>query len=163
MLIWTQLLIYISLLVVHPFHVSVCEIEFNAEQQSLEVQQSIFADDLEHALQSTYGLSKLDIMSKAAHDKNEEWIKKYVREHLIFEVAEKTLAFNWIGYQLQGHNIQCYFEFTNIPLASTIQVTNQILLPQFPKQKNMLHYKASDEIETTVLNRRKNSVTLSIP
>ena len=65
---------------IHPFYVSVTEINHNASEKSLEMSFKFFTDDFEHVLEKS-NKAQLDILSdkeKAAFDK---YIPLYVSKH----------------------------------------------------------------------------------
>ena len=41
----------------HPFHVSVCDVDFNEETKSIQLSQRIFLDDFEQALNKKYEIN----------------------------------------------------------------------------------------------------------
>ncbi|MEO1098652.1 MAG: DUF6702 family protein, partial [Bacteroidota bacterium] len=47
--------------ILHPLHVSVCEIEYDSNKKSLEIIQRIFLDDLESEIRLDLNQPELDI------------------------------------------------------------------------------------------------------
>ena len=48
----------------HPFHVSVCDVDFKEESKSIQVSQRIFLDDLEKALNEKYDINLVHDLRK---------------------------------------------------------------------------------------------------
>ena len=88
-------LFYTSL---HPFHISITDIEFDEEAKSVEIAQKIFTDDFEDAL-NAYSSEKIDLISEDEKEANDVLIKKYVTEKIRFEINGKPVDFEFLGTQ----------------------------------------------------------------
>ena len=137
----------------HPFYVSVTEINQNATEKSLEISCKFFADDFEHTLEKAFK-TQLDIISdkdKASFDK---FIPDYVGKHFSLLVDGKPVKLSYVGYEKEKESVYCYFEITNIPAVKRLDVANNLLYEHTQEQINIMHIS---------INGKRQSSKLSYP
>src|SRR4051812_35859485 len=92
---------------VHPFYVSVTEINHNAKEGELEISCKMFADDFENTLKTEYKIS-FDI----AHPKNqkqaESMVSAYLQKHLQLKINGNPVTMQFVGYEIENEAIWCY-------------------------------------------------------
>jgi hypothetical protein len=137
----------------HPFHVSVCDVEFNEKNHSLEISQRIFLDDLEEALRKKSGWTTLDVVSPSDKKRFDVLMKEFVLENLSVEVNNKPVKLSYLGHELESDAIWCYLEVTGVNNLSTIGVENSVLIDTFPDQVNLVHIKKDGKIRSLKLYR----------
>lgn len=136
---------------VHPFHVSVVEIEHNAGEKSLEISCKIFTDDFETTLAKNYN-AKVDLINPPNKAAMDTLVKKYILSHLSVKANGKPLVFNYIGYENESEAAYGYIEVTNIPSVSKLEITNTILFDKFDDQVSIMHVKVNGNRKSTKLN-----------
>lgn len=123
----------------HKFHVSKCLVEFNEQEQALQMSMHIFLDDLEEALKRK-GADDLFICTKMEAENAETFIAQYIATNFVLEVNGEPLAFEFLGKEpsedLQG--VWCYMEILNVSSLKDLKITNNILLEVFDDQKNVI-------------------------
>ena len=137
----------------HPFHVSVCDVEFNDKTKSLEISQRIFLDDLEEALRKKSGWTTLDVVNPTDKKRFDALIKEFVMENLSLEINNKSVKLSYLGHELESDAIWCYLEVTGVNNLSTIGVENSVLINTFPDQVNLVHIKKDGKIRSLKLYR----------
>lgn len=138
---------------VHPFYVSVTEINQNAAEKSLEISCKFFADDFEQTLEKAYK-TQLNISSdkdKASFDKI---IPDYIAKHFALAVDGKPVKLNYVGYEKEKESVYCYFELTNTPTVKRIDLTSNLLYELTQEQINIIHI---------TVNGKRQSSKLSYP
>lgn len=148
-----QLLLFISVWVAHPFHVSVCEINVNPENESLEISQRIFLDDLENALRKTSGWSTLDVVHPSDQKKFDALLQKYVTNHLTILVNGQEKTLSYLGHEVEADAMWCYIEVAGVNNVKDIEVESTILLETFEDQMNLIHIKKDGEIHSLRLGK----------
>ena len=146
----------------HPFHVSVCEIEVNQEARSVQVSQRIFLDDFEDALNSTYATS-LIIDDSARKGERDSLIQLYLFDHLKILVDGKEKKPNYLGSEFEEDGIWCYIEYEGIKKVKSLEVTSTVLLNQFDDQANIIHYIHEGYEKSVKLDDKNLSVTFVAP
>ena len=124
---------------VHEFHVSKCQIDYNAKEEALQITLHLFIDDLETALKQQ-GADKLYICSEREDEKAELYLFRYLQQRFQLLVNETEQAFEFIGKEpsddLQA--VWCYLEITGVSELSSLEITNSLLMEVFADQKNIV-------------------------
>jgi len=141
-------LLYLGL---HPFHISVTDIEFDAEAKSIEISQKIFIDDFEEVLRAI-GNENVDLVN-GDKDSNNEMIKKYLLQNFEVKANGKNTEYNFLGTQIEADAIWCFMEIPKTRKLKTISVSNTLLTNRFEDQMNLVHIKRSGKIKSMRLTR----------
>lgn len=144
----------------HPFHVSVCDIEYNSKTSSLEISQRVFLDDLEEALRRKSGWTTLDVMKPSDKKRFDALVKEYVMESLSLSVNNAKATTSYLGHEVESDALWCYLEVTGVNNLNSITVGNTILIESFPDQVNLVHIKKDGKIRS--LKLYENNVTGSV-
>jgi len=132
----------------HPFHISVTEINHNAADKTLEISCKIFTDDFETILAKNYK-TKVDLINPAAKAVMDSLVKKYIFSHLQVKANGKPVTFSYVGFENEKEAAYSYFEVDNISSVSNLEISNSILYDRFEDQMNIMH--------VTVGGNRKSS------
>jgi hypothetical protein len=137
----------------HPFYVSVTDINHNAKTKSLEISSKIFFDDLESDIEKENNL-RIDILKSQNKELINDLIAKYLKKHIQIKVNGKISPLKYIGYEIQEEAIWCYLEASNISKVSTIEIDNHVLYNLHKEQINMLN---------VTVNGKRQSIKLDNP
>jgi hypothetical protein len=149
--------------IMHKFYVSVTNIQYSKEDNSLQITSRIFIDDLENVLEERYGVE----MNLATEKESEEanfYIEKYMRSKLVISADGKNKAFVFLGKKYDNDLIICYLEIEDIDLPSrrTLEVENDILTDLFEEQQNIVHFRISGKKKSFVLVKENNKGLLNL-
>jgi hypothetical protein len=145
--------IFILFTFLHPFYVSVTDINHNQKTKSLEISSKIFFDDLESDIEKENNL-RIDILKPQNKDLINDLIAKYLKKHLQIKVNGKTSSLKYLGYEIQEEAIWCYLEVENINKVNLIEVDNNFLYNLHKEQINMLN---------VIINGKRQSIKLDNP
>lgn len=134
------ILILSTFLVVHPFHVSVSDVNYNRETGTVEITHKIFLDDLENALNRS-SESKVDIIKSAAKSELNDRLVNYLNNHFSINIDGEKIPLDFIGSEIQADAIWIYQESPAIKGFSEISVKNTVLFEMFEDQTNLVHIK----------------------
>ncbi|HRN57167.1 MAG TPA: hypothetical protein PLL71_11980 [Agriterribacter sp.] len=137
----------------HPYYVSVTEIEYSHPDKEIQVACKIFTDDFELALKGMYH-TKIDLyhpQNKVLLDKQ---ITGYIQKHFHLKADDKTVNLHYIGYKIEGEAAWCFFSAGNIPAVKNIGVFSDLLYEYKKEQVNIMH---------TRVNGVRKSARLSYP
>lgn len=135
----------------HPFHVSVCDVEYNASGRSLEISQRIFLDDLEEALRKESGWTTLDVMNPSDKKRFDRLMKDYVMSHMSIKVNGTPVVLSYLGHERESDAMWCYVEAAEVNNLEVIEVENSVLIDAFPDQVNIVHVKKDGKIRSMKL------------
>lgn len=143
----------------HKYYVSLCEIEYIAAQQSLQITLGVNLEDLEFTLNKNSG-KQLNLASKIEIENVDVYYKKYLNEHLSIAVNGKNLGYKYLGKEYDGEVVRFYLEINDIKELKSIEVTNNILIENFPDQKNIIKIKVNKFNKTFYLTKSNGKCLL---
>ncbi|WP_339649637.1 DUF6702 family protein [uncultured Salegentibacter sp.] len=146
----------------HEFYLSVTEIEYNNEKQSLQIITRVFIDDFEDVLNERYG-ADLQLSEEAEEGAVAENISKYLKQKLRLQVNGEELQLNYLGKEYDADQLILYIEVENLAPFNKIEVTNEILTDLFDDQKNVVHVKVNDKTKSLLLMRQQETEKLTFP
>lgn len=126
----------------HPFFVSVIELNHNAKDKSLETSVRIFNDDLETALKK-FGNTKIDLAKPADKAALDKLIANYIAQKLTVKVNGKNMVFEYLGYEQKKESTWIYFETNNVPSIKKVEINCNLLYDFQDKQINIFNVKAN--------------------
>ena len=146
----------------HEFYLSVTEIEYNNEKQSLQIITRVFIDDFEDVLNERYG-ADLQLSEEAEEGAVADNISKYLKQKLRLQVNGEELQLNYLGKEYDADQLVLYIEVENLAPFNRIEVTNEILTDLFDDQKNVVHVKVNDKTKSLLLMRQQETEKLTFP
>ncbi len=149
-------------LLAHPFHTSLTEIEYNADQQILEIAIRLSPGDLEDALSAFFGSS---VVLDGSSD-NDSVIFAYIKQKLAVYPADSkagddphSLSLQWVGKQL---DIKSIWIFLTAPTAEqVIKLDNRLLLTLNAQQMNTLSVIRQGKKSSHQLTRNNTSLVIN--
>lgn len=126
----------------HPFYISMTDINYHAPTKSLEVSVRIFPDDLESALKKSCKC-KVELVQPTNKAAMEKLVAGYIGKRLQIKVNGQPVALQFAGYAEEGGSIWSYFEVKDVPVLHGLEITNSLLHDYTSQQVNMLHITAN--------------------
>lgn len=142
----------ISALPLHPFYVSVTEIEYNAGEKALEMSIKVFTDDFEKVLVKATG-GPVDIYRPKDKALLEKQIADYFKKHLLIKADGKPLVLEYVGYEIEEQSTFGYFQVSNLAKApKKIEISNAIFYEVYEKQISIMHLNIGGSRKSTKLD-----------
>ncbi len=138
----------------HPFYISICQVDFNAENHSLEISIKIFADDLIRALENK-GAPELFLGEEKEIPQTDSLINAYIQSKYAFIVNGQKKSFYFIGKELDTDAVWCYFEIDKINELNQIEVHCDLLTELYDSQSNVIQVTKNGETKNMLLSKRK--------
>lgn len=123
---------------IHPFFISLTEMQYNSQSKKMEIAQKIFWDDLEVGLAKEFN-GKVDFLNPTDKAKLESQIKTYLLKHNQVWVNGKLLTLNYLGHEVEEDAAWFYLESSQAETPKTVEMKNTILLEDFDGQQNIVH------------------------
>lgn len=142
--------------VLHPFFVSVIEINHNAKEKSVEVSMRIFTDDFEGALKK-FSNAKIDLANPASKEAIDKIIVSYVKQKMYVQINGKPAVLEYVGYEIKKESVWVYFEIDNIATVKKVEVNCNLLYEYQEKQMNIFHVNANGKEESYKLEYPNNN------
>ncbi|MDP1842566.1 MAG: hypothetical protein Q8K64_04015 [Sediminibacterium sp.] len=153
-----QWLVMASVALIHPFFVSVIEINHNAKEATAEISVRIFTDDIEKALQK-YNSAKIDIVHPANKSFIDQQLTNYVGKTLLIKVNGKPVKANYIGHEIIKESVWTYFEVTDVKDMSKVDIDCSLLYDFEKSQINIFHVKAKGQEKSYKLDYPKRQTS----
>jgi len=146
----------------HEFYLSVTEIEYNNEEQSLQIITRVFIDDFQNVLNERYD-ADIQLSQEAEEGAVTEHISKYLDQKLRLKINGEELQLNYLGKEYDADQLVLYIEVENVAAFDEIEVTNEILTDLFDDQKNVVHVKVNNKTKSLLLMRQQETEKLTFP
>lgn len=144
----------------HPFHVSITELEIKRE--TLQISLRIFTDDLETALKEISG-EKIFLNDVSQPKRNFILIRDYLNLKFGYSSGAKEEKIDWLGHEFEDDVCWIYGQVAVSPDQRIVFVRNEVLIEVFDNQQNIIHFKSSEGIDTKLATKSNGEVRFSRP
>lgn len=146
--------------ILHPFYVSVIDIDHNTKESSLEISVRTFTTDLENRLEKEYNV-KLDLSDPKQKAKAEQYINLYVQKRLALTANGDKGKMDFVGFEIQKESTWSYFEIKNVSQLKQLDVFCEILFGIDDSQINIIHAKTNGKTKSYELPAPKNKTSFT--
>ena len=141
----------------HPFFVSVIDINHNANDKNVEISIKIFIDDFETTLKKNYQRN-IDL-SKSTNDVQvNKLITNYIEFKLQIAIDGKFQTMQYLGYEVQKESVWIFLEINNINHLKKMNFNCSLLYDFQNKQMNIFNVKANGSEKNYRLDYPKNTL-----
>ena len=150
---------FISALIalLHPFFVSVIEINHNEKEASIEISVRTFTNDLEKMM-GAEAKTTIDLSQANQKNKADALIDAYLTKRLNLTANGKKCNLEYVGFEIQKESTWSYFEVKNIKQLNQLNIICEILFGVNEQQINIFHVKAKGNRKSYELIYPKNTV-----
>jgi hypothetical protein len=146
--------------ILHPFFVSVTELNFNPKNNNLEISCKMFVDDLQNALKQNYK-RPVDLANEKQESENNKIINDYLTKHFSIIADAKAIGLKFVGFEIESEAVYCYFEASNITAPKKVVITNKILHDYKQEQVNIMHVVVNGSRKSTKTDLQTNQASLN--
>lgn len=158
--------IYLLLLIIpllsfsmHKYYISLTEINFVKEKKSVQIIMNVFMDDIEVALNKANNID-LQLTTKKELPNNDVYFSNYLKNNFSLKINDKKVNYTYIGKEYEGDIIYFYLEIKEIENVKSIEITNKVLISDFPKQENMIKINLEKEKKSVLLTKKNDKALL---
>ena len=144
----------------HPYYMSVTEIEYKSAEKEVQVACKIFTDDLEETLKREFN-KKIDIVNAAQKRENEQLLQRYLQKHFKLQLDNKAVALDFFGFEEEGEAIWIYLLAKNTAAFKSATVFSDVLYSYREDQLNIIHFKNKGERKSYRLNYPNKQVVFT--
>jgi len=159
----TSLLISLILLfsfTLHKYYVSLTDVEYNTNSQSIQIITNVFIDDLELTLNEEFKIDA-QLTTKDELKNIDSFYKKYLQKHLTFTINESSYNFDYLGKEYQGDIVYFYLEIPNVKKLNSVKIENHLLIKYFKDQQNIVKVKSGSKRKSKILNHKTTQALLT--
>jgi hypothetical protein len=155
-MIWLKTAGALLLAWMHPFFVSVVEVNHNKAEATLETSVRIFTDDFENTLKMRFPNQAIDLYHTTAA--SDSLISRYLREKIQLRVNGKPVAWTYLGSERVEESTWCYLEVSKVPEVKQLHISNKLLYEYKKEQINMHHITVGGERKSFKLDNPQTEV-----
>ena len=138
--------------VFHKYYMSVTQIEYIEDKQSVQLITRIFIDDFEKLLRERYDES-ITLADKDEPATVDLYIERYLGEKIKIKINNKDEDLIFIGKEYDIDIVRCYLEIEEVDEINSFEISNQVLFDEFEEQKNI--------IKTDINSKQKSFILIS--
>ena len=142
----------LSFSMLHKYYVSVTQIEYVPEKESVQIITRIFIDDFERLIRERYD----ETITLAGEDEPRTadlYIERYLTEKIKIKINEQDVDLLFIGKEYDRDIVKCYLEIEGISDIASFEISNKVLFDLFEDQQNI--------IKTNINSKKKSYILLS--
>lgn len=155
------LLVPLLAFTMHKYYISLCEIEYNQKQESIQIILGLFIDDIEVVLNKKYN-STLNLATDTEDANINSYYEAYLNKHFKIITNEKLSTYKFIGKEYDSDIVRFYLEIENIQELKSIEIFNSCLFEHFEDQQNIIKLKVNKLQKTFYLNKNNANCLLKI-
>jgi len=121
----------------HKYYISLCEVEYVKEKQTVQIILGVFIDDLEVTLNKDYK-TNLYLATNREITTVDEIYKAYLNKNFKVVLNNKQSTYTFIGKEYDDDIVRFYLEISNVKKLHTISIKNTSLLRDFNNQQNII-------------------------
>ncbi len=144
--------------VLHPFYVSVIDINHNTKESSLELSVRIFTPDLEQTLQK-YSTTKVDLANPKDNALLDKQISNYLHQKLQLKVNGQPVNINYIGHEIQMESVWIFADIPKITQLKKLEINCNLLYDYKDLQSNIFHVKSQGNEKSFKLDFPKTTTS----
>ena len=144
----------------HKFYVSVTQIEYVEDKQSVQIITRIFIDDMERLLRERYDESITLAIDDEKTTANFH-VEKYLKEKLKILINGKSQQLSYLGKEYEDDIMYAYLEIEGVERIDTIEISNQVLFELFEEQQNIVRAKINGKHKSFILVRENDKGVLN--
>jgi len=147
----------LATILLHPFHLSICEFEYDVDQQNLKVTSRIFQDDLEVAFKNLNG--KSDYFKHADEPQIKKDLESFFHKNLSVTIDKTPRAPQFVGYEIEDNVVWCYLEIPQLKSIGEISISYIALIDTFADQINLAHVRYRGKVKSLKFQQSQLSGT----
>jgi hypothetical protein len=139
--------------------VSVTQVNYVKEQQSVQIISRIFIDDFENLLRKRFD----DNITLAGNDEpqiSNTYIETYLKEKIKVKINNENTNIKFIGKEYDGDIMRCYLEIESVKNINSFEISNEVLFDLFEDQQNIVKTKINSKQKSVILSSNNKYVVL---
>ena len=134
----------------HKYYVSVTEVEYVKENQSLQIITRVFIDDFEKMMRKRYD-KNITLDFGKDETQIDVYIQKYLKSKLLITINDVSKDFEFLGKEYEDDIVYFYLEIEKIPEINSFEIVNQVLFDVFEEQQNLIKTKINSKNKSFML------------
>lgn len=134
----------------HKYYISVTEIEFVKEKETVQIITRLFVDDLETVLRKRYDANLYLSKNEESKEVN-MYLLKYLKSKFQIKINGDSTNYDFIGKEYDNDIVYFYMEIKNVKTINSFEVVNKLLFEGFEDQKNIVKTNINTQHKSFIL------------
>jgi len=134
----------------HKYYISVTQINYVKEKESVQITSRLFIDDFENALKTNYD-ENIILAEKDEAKIIDTYMQSYLQDKIKLRINNKAVTFNFIGKEYEGDIVRCYLEVEHVKSIESFSITNSVLFDLQKDQQNIVKTNINSNNKSVIL------------
>ena len=134
----------------HKHYISLTEIYYAKEKQSVQITMRFFIDDLEKVTEARFG-TELNLATDEEAKEANAYLERYIRQKFMVSINGEEKQYNYLGKEYENDTVFFYLEIEGVESIDEIEVVNQMLFEEFEEQQNYVKLRIGETDKTFIL------------
>lgn len=144
----------------HKYYISVTQIDYIEDKQSVQITTRIFIDDFENLLRERYDKTiTLEVKNEAINI--DTYVSEYLSEKIKIKINGNPVNFKFIGKAYDLDIVRCYMEIEGVSNIESFEIINRVLFDLFDEQQNIVKTKINSKQKSFILIPQKDKAVLN--
>ncbi|WP_248723745.1 DUF6702 family protein [Seonamhaeicola sp. ML3] len=146
--------------VMHKYYLSVTQVEYVEDKQSVQIITRIFLDDFENLLQQRYN----EAIVLEEHEEmvsTNEYIELYLKGKINIKINGEAADIKYIGKEYDLDLLKVYLEIEDVASINSFEISNSVLFDLFEGQQNIIKTNINSKKKSFILVAQKNREVLN--
>ena len=159
-LLFVSIMSLLAFTTAHKFYVSVTQIDYIKNEQSVQIISRIFVDDFESLIRERYD-DEVFLDEEGESEKADLYIERYLKSKIKIKINNEDVEFHFIGKEYELDIMYCYMEIEDVEEIKSFEVVNQILFDKFQEQQNIMRTNINSKKKSFMLTPENDKAKLS--
>ncbi len=143
----------------HKYYISVTQIEYIKDKQSVQIISRIFIDDFESLLQKRYD-EKIILNEENELIEVNSYIEMYLTQKIKVKINGKDAQVVFLGKEYEDDIVRCFLEIDNIESINSFEISNKVLFDLKEEQQNIVKLNINSKKKSFLLTAQKQKALL---
>ena len=135
---------------IHKYYISVTQIEYLKNKQSVQIITRIFTDDFEKLLRERYD-ETITLAGKNEPSTINLYMERYLNEKIKIKINNKEVYASFIGKEYDVDLVKCYLEIEGVKKIESFEISNEVLFDLYSDQQNIIKTKINSQQKSVIL------------
>ncbi|MFI0428350.1 DUF6702 family protein [Mariniflexile sp. HMF6888] len=150
---------FFAFVAIHKYYISVTQIDYIQNKQSVQITTRIFIDDLEKLLRERYD-ETITLASVNEPSTTDLYIERYLNEKIKIKINNKEASLSFIGKEYDVDLVKCYLEIEGVKEIESFEISNEVLFDLYSDQQNIIKTKINSQQKSVILIPQNRSALL---
>ncbi|GAA4268142.1 DUF6702 family protein [Hyunsoonleella aestuarii] len=144
----------------HKYYISVTQIDYVKDKESVQIITRIFIDDFENLLRERYD-ENIILAGEDEPTTVDMYMERYLDEKIKIKINNEEVYFTFIGKEYDIDIVRCFLEIEEVKRINSFEISNQVLFDLFEDQQNIIKTNINASKKSYILISHDNTAVLN--